>query len=92
MSIITMNKYLRLMGKEVGLNRQVPSAIEGGEWVALHTRLTAGMAVNTFIANALELDVPAEIIAEFTGIRNDHRVRRIKMDLAGNEMLKFDQL
>jgi len=92
MSIITMNKYLRMMGKGLGLNRTVPSASEGGEWVPLHTRLTAGIAVNTFIANALELEVPAEIIAEYTGIRNDSRVRRIKRDLAGEEILKFDQL
>jgi integrase len=92
MSIITMNKYLKMMGKGSGLNRAVPAASEGGDWVPLHTRLTAGIAVNTFIANALELDVPAEIIAEYTGIRNDSRVKRIKRDLAGEEILKFDQL
>ena len=91
MSIITMNKYLRMMGKESGLNREVLSASVGGDRVPLHMRLTAGIAVNTFIANALELDVPAEIIAEFTGIRNDSRVRRIKLDLAGEEIKKFDQ-
>ena len=92
MSIITMNKYLRMLGKESGLNRAVPSSLEGGDRVALHTRLTAGIAVNTFIANALELDVPAEIIVEYTGIRNDSRVRRIKRDLAVEEIHKFDQL
>ena len=86
-----MNKYLRMMGKEAGLKRAVPSNLEGGDWVPLSTRLTAGVAVNTFIANALELNVPAEIIAEYTGIRNDSRVRRIKRDLAKEEILKFDQ-
>lgn len=92
MSIMTMNKYLKQLGKEAGLNRWVPADEEGGEKVAIHTRLTAGIAVNTFIANALELDVPAEIIAEFTGVRNDSRVHRIKRDLAAGEIQKFDQL
>lgn len=92
MSIITMNKYLRKLGKELGLNRLVPAASEGDERVALHRRLTAGIAVHTFITNALELDVPAEIIAEFTGIQSDSRVRRIKRNLAENEIRKFDNL
>jgi integrase len=92
MSIITMNKYLRMMGKEARLNRQVPNVAAGDGSVPLHKRLTAGIAVNTFIANALELDVPADIIAEFTGIRNDSRVRGIKRRLALEEMNKFDQL
>jgi hypothetical protein len=47
--------------------------------------------VNTFIANALELDVPAEIISGFTGVQSDSRVRRIKSELAKSEMKKFDQ-
>jgi len=92
MSIITMNKYLRLMGKEAGLNRQVPNVGVGDDPVPLHTRLTAGVAVNTFIANALELDVPADLIAEFTGIRNDSRIHRMKRGLAAEEMNKFDRL
>ena len=90
-SIITMNKYLRRIGKESGLGRRVFSASVGGEWVALHTRLTAGLAVNTFVANALELKVPAEVIAHFTGVRNDSRVRQIKMDLAEEEILRFER-
>ena len=91
MSIMTMNKYLKIMGKEAGLNRSVPSGSMGTERVALYTRLTAGLAVNTFVANAVELDVPAEIIAVFTGVRYDSRVHRIKMDLAEAEIQKFDQ-
>ena len=61
------------------------------ERVPLHTCLSAGMAVNTFIANALELNVPAEIISGFTGVQNDSRVRSIKSELARSEMNKFDQ-
>ena len=90
-SLITMNKYLRLIGKGVGLNREVLVASESGISVPLHEHLTAGIAINTFIANALKLEVPIEIISGFTGVRNDSRVRRIKMDLAKVEMNKFDR-
>lgn len=75
MSIITMNKYLRLIGEDLGLTN--------------YKSLTAGIAVNTFIRNALEMDVPVEIIAWFTGVQNDSRVRKIKSDLAAEEMKKF---
>jgi hypothetical protein len=91
MSIMTLNKYLKVMGKEAGLNRSVPSASVSGERVALYSRLTAGLAVNSFVANAVELEVPAEIIALFTGVRYDSRVHRIKMNLAEAEIQKFDQ-
>ena len=90
-SAITMNKYLRMIGKGTGLNREVIEASEDGIKVPLYELLTAGIAVNTFIANALELEVPIEIISDFTGVRNDSRVRRIKKDLALEEMKKFDQ-
>ena len=86
-----MNKYLRLIGKEVGLNREMPGISEDGENVPLYERLTAGIAVNTFIANALALEVSAEAISNFTGVRNDSRIRRIKAELAKEEMNKFDQ-
>jgi len=90
MSIITMNKYLRIAGMELDLNREVSPASEGKEWLPLYRRLTAGIAVNTFIRNALEMDVPVEIIAGFTGVQNDSRVRKIKSDLAVEEMKKFN--
>ena len=86
-----MNKYLRLIGKEVGLNRKIFGISEEGEKVPLYERLTAGIAVNTFIASALELKVPVEVISSFTGVQNDSRVRRIKVDLVREEMKKFDQ-
>jgi len=88
-SIITMNKYLRLMGKDIGLSRMIYAATAGEEGWPLYSRLTAGIAVNTFIKNAIELEVPVEIISRFTGIQNDSRVRRIKSDLALEEMKKF---
>jgi integrase len=76
MSIITMNKYLREIGKQLGFD--------------LHEKLTAGIAVNTFIANALKLDIPAEIISGFTGVKQDSRINRIKMELSKREIQKFD--
>jgi len=89
-SAITMNKYLRMIGEGIGLTREVITAPGDEVKVPFYKRLTAGIAVNTFIANALELEVPIEVISEFTGVRNDSRVRRIKMDLAREEMKKFD--
>jgi len=90
-SIITMNKYLRLIGKKVGLNREILGNSAEDIKLPLYERLTAGIAVNTFIANALELKVSAEVISSFTGVRYDSRVRRIMADLAREEMEKIDQ-
>jgi integrase len=90
MSIITMNKYLRLMGKDIGLNRMIYSSTVREDGLPLHSRLTAGTAVNTFIKNAIEMEVPIEIISSFTGVQNDSRVRRLKSDLSIEEMKKFD--
>jgi integrase len=91
MSIITFNKYLRLLGQEVGLNRMVESDELWAEKVPLYERLTAGTATYTFIYNALELEIPAAVISGFTGVHNDSRVRNIKANLAKSEIGKFDQ-
>ncbi len=90
LSLITMNKYLRIMGMDLGLTRMVYTAKVWEEGMPLYKRLTAGTAVNTFIRNALEMEVPVEIISRFTGIQKDSRVRRLKSDLAIGEMKKFD--
>ena len=92
MSIITMNKYLRLIGKDIGLSRMIYSARPGEEGLPLYSCLTAGIAVNTFIKNAIEMEIPVEIISRFTGVQNDSRVRRFKSDLAIEEMRKFDHM
>ncbi len=89
MSIITMNKYLRIIGKDIGLSRVIYSGNAGEDGLLLYKRLTAGIAVNTFIRNAIEMEVPVEIISRFTGIQNDSRIRRIKSELAIEEMKKF---
>jgi len=36
------------------------------------------------------MEVPPEVIAGFTGVQNDSRLRRIKADLAVREMSKFN--
>jgi hypothetical protein len=90
-SPITLNKYLRVVGREAGLDRPVPGKEFTGGKVPLYERLAAGFAVHTFIANAVYMEIPPEIISGFTGVGNDSRVLRIKMDLARKEMSKFDR-
>jgi site-specific recombinase XerD len=90
MSIITMNKYLRIAGMELGLTREVSADSKQKASLPLYSCLTAGIAVNTFIRNALEMDIPVEIIAGFTGVQNDSRLRKMKSDLAVKEMRKFN--
>lgn len=90
MSIITMNKYLRILGKEAGLNRFVdPGAVSEG-MVPLYSRLTAGIGVNTFLANAIELEIPYELISGFTGIKTNIQAQRIKKVLEKEQLSKFD--
>lgn len=90
MSIITFNKYLRFLGKEVGLDRRVESDDLWGDKVPLYERLTAGTAIHTFIYNALELEIPTAVISEFTGVRQDSRVLKMKEELVRSEIGKFD--
>ena len=78
------------MGKEIELSRMIYSGTAGEGGLPLYSRLTAGIAISTFIKNAIEMEVPAEIISRFTGVQNDSRVRRIKSDLAIEEMKKFN--
>ena len=89
LSVVTMNKYLRSIGQDIGLKRLVYNDVsEPGE--PLYQRLTAGIAVSTFIRNAMELEIPIEVISGITGIQKDSRVRRIHADLAREEMKKYD--
>ena len=90
MSIITMNKYLKIMALEAGIDRVVePSE---GKWVPLHSKITAGMGVNTFLANAIRLNVPLEVISGFTGVKKDRRFEHIKKELVKAQLEKFDSL
>ncbi len=78
MSVVTMNKYLKRTGELAGLTRQVPAGNGMDELIPLYERITTGAAVHTFIANALKMEVSPEIIAEFTGVRQDARIGRIR--------------
>lgn len=89
-SIITFNKYLRMAGKRAGLERIISLPRSEGEGIPLYDRLTAGIAVHTFIANAIELHTPAAIIAGFTGVRNDARVRWISGEMARQSLTSGD--
>lgn len=89
-SIITMNKYLKVIALEAGLGRKVESS--DGDFYPLHSRLTAGMGVNTFLANAIRLNIPLEVISGFTGVQNDNRFRYIKKEMVKVELEKFNSL
>jgi integrase len=82
MSLVTMNRYLRLAGSDIGLTRMVDSNTKGEGSRPINKTLTAGIAVNIFIRNALKMEMPASVISRFTGIRNDHRLQRIHADLS----------
>lgn len=79
MSLVTLNKYIRAITNELGLKKGK------GE-------ITAGTAPTSFIMNALKLDIPAEIISAYTGIRNDKRIKILKQQIAAAEIKKFDSL
>lgn len=78
MSLITFNKYLRILTREAGVARDHDESP------------TAGWAVNTFIANALSLDVHPDLIPGFTGVKQDSRITRIRNELLRNEVEKLN--
>ena len=90
LSIITMNKYLRSLGKEAGLSRLVDSGTDSSDMVPLYSRLTAGTGVQTFLANALELGIPYELISGFTGIRSNVHAQRIMKVLESEQLSKLE--
>jgi site-specific recombinase XerD len=92
MSMVTMNKYLREIGSELKLNREVNDRNESEIKVPLYSILTAGMAVQTFIFNAIRLEIPAEVIANFTGVTNDQRIELLKQEIAKKEINKFNTI
>ncbi|MDA3822913.1 MAG: phage integrase SAM-like domain-containing protein [Bacteroidales bacterium] len=92
MSMVTMNKYLREIGEELKLNREVKDRNNSEIKVPLYTILTAGMAVQTFIFNAIRLEIPAEVISNYTGITNDQRIDLLKQEIAIKEIEKFNTI
>jgi integrase len=90
-SIITFNKYLRMVAQAAGLDRKVPDRKDATQLTPLYSVITAGTAVRTFVFNALELGVPPSLISHYTGVRNDSRIRQIKSEMAGRQILRFDR-
>gem|GEM_PF-1011694 len=91
-SAVTVNKYLSVIGKELGLYRRVRDPHEGVEGRPLFEMLTAGVAVQTFIMNALRLEVPPEVIAGLTGVQNDQRIALLRQEIANEEIKKFNDI
>ncbi|MEX0982873.1 MAG: site-specific integrase [Bacteroidales bacterium] len=89
-SAMTVNKYLRVMAKELKLERTVAVGIGSRRRAMLWEVLTAGAGVQTFIMHALRLEIPADVIASFTGVTSDHRIKLMKQELAMKEIKKFD--
>ena len=95
MSLVTMNKYLRMLGHEAKLDRPVDADTVKGHGKAvipLHQALTAGVAPHTFIIHALRLDIPSHVISSYTGVTEDIRVKRMQQEMAQKQMKKFDRL
>lgn len=91
-SAVTMNKYLKILARHAGLTREVSSGSNPANRVPLYTSLTAGAAVHTFIACALELEIPVEIISSLTGEQHKRRIRSIQSKMAIREISKFNTI
>ena len=90
-SVVTLNKYIRIIAGELNMKRGI--ATPGGSTVRpLHEVLTAGSAVQTFIMHALRLEIPAEVISAFTGIKNDRRIKLLQQEMAAKQIKKFNDL
>lgn len=91
-SMMTFNKYLRILGRSAGLIEPI-LLFEGQQVEKLKYQvMTAGVAQNTFISNAVRMDIPPQIITKFTGVKMDSRYDILHMELAKREILKFDLL
>lgn len=91
-SMVTMNKYLRIIARELGFKRKVSDPKNRELVRELHEVVTAGTAVQTFIMNALRLDIPAELITAYTGVKNDRRIGQLQQEMAEKHIKKFNEL
>ncbi len=90
-SMVTVNKYIRFIARELHLKREIATPPDRG-MKPLWEVLTAGSAAQTFILHALRLEIPVEVIAAFTGIKNDRRIKLIRQQLAATQIKKFNDL
>lgn len=91
-SVVTVNKYLQVIGKEAGLYRKVKDPRDGSTEQPLYTLLTAGVALQTFIMHALRLAIPSEVISGITGVHADQRIAQFKQEIASREIKKFNDI
>lgn len=91
-SMVTFNKYLRIIGEQAGITRlvEVQGAVQRKN--PLHELLTAGIAVQTFIMNALQLGIPPDVITKCTGVVNDQRTELLKFEITKREIEKFNTI
>lgn len=91
-SMVTMNKYIRIISQELGFSRKVEDPKNGKMMRELHEVITAGTAVQTFIMNALRLDIPADLIQVYTGVKKDRRIEQLQREMAEKEIRKFNEI
>jgi len=91
-SVVTINKYMRIIARELGFRRLVPDPGDPAVKRELHEVITAGTAVQTFIMHALRLGIPAEVIATYTGVASDRRIALLRQEMAESEIKKFNDI
>ena len=89
-SLMTFNKYLRILAKRVEINATVSPFGKQEDRMMKYELMTAGVAVNTFIANAIKLEIPSDLVSVFTGVKQDSRYGTLQMELAKMQIHKFD--
>ena len=87
-SLITFNKHLKVLCEKAGINEMTVSPGSSGKEVYKYRLVTSSVALNTFIADAMEFNIPAEIISGFTGIENSLRYAIIQKEMEKKGMIK----
>jgi site-specific recombinase XerD len=90
-SVVTVNKYIRAIAKELKMFREVLDRDDQSKMVQLWEVLTAGAGVQTFIMHALRLEIPVEVISTFTGVTSDRRIKLIEQEMAMKQIKKFNE-
>ena len=91
-SVVTVNKYIRNIARELRMHREVPDRDDQSKRVPLWEVLTAGAGVQTFIVHALRLEIPTEVISTFTGVTSDVRIKLLEQEMATKQIKKFNEL
>jgi len=92
MHLITFNKYLKILCRGAGVNQRISISSEPGKEVFKYQLVTAGVANNTFVANAVGFEIHPNLISKVTGIQKDERIIIFQQEFEEREMIKFEQL